>query len=111
MSEGAWVAPWSWDGNVKDPDTKTHFELSCHSAMLNVQGAKNVVGLRSGIHRALMDNDSCSYRLYTAWNQHRDLQEMINHYQDEARVNPAAHIPEVSTLNISNATITTMTAT
>ena len=76
--------------------------------MENVQGANNVVRLSTGFYRGLMDNDGCSYRLYTAWSQHRDLDRMIEHYMDLAEADPTAHVPEVSSPNpIHPANVTT----
>lgn len=81
---------------MKDPDTKTPFELSCHSALLNVNGADNIARLKQDIHRGLINNDSCAYKLYLAWSPHRDLHTLISYYRDQVNMNPAAHIPEVS---------------
>ena len=94
LSEGSWTYPLCWDGDVRNPDTKVPNELSCHSAVMKVIGAKNVVRLRGDVHRGLIDNESCTYRIYTEWSQHRDLHELISHYRERVQVNATAHMPE-----------------
>ena len=71
-----WYSPRYFNGDVRDPNSKTPYELACHDALLRVT-KRNVVNFREDLHRGLIDHDACTFRLYLEWCQHQDLMDLI----------------------------------
>lgn len=56
---------------------------------MTAPGLRNVVRLRQGFPRDLIDNELLSYRFYTAWAAHIDLDQLIENHR-----RLGAHVPE-----------------
>lgn len=87
LSERSWDDPREWEGDVRDPASKIPNELACHNSLLQVT-RRNVVDFRESMHRGLIDNDACRYRLYIEWCQHQNLQDLIDSHRDHPSIVP-----------------------
>ena len=90
LDEKDWSSPRLWDGDVRDPNTKTPYELACHHALMQVPGLDSVIGMRETLGRGLIDNREMRYRMYLEWAPYGDLHELIEAYRNA----PVHHIPE-----------------
>ena len=88
-SESMWTDPRFWDGDFRDPAQKIPLELTCNDALMGVAGLENVIQLRGGINRALIDNELQTFRFYLEYAMHGDLDHLI-----ETHRNRGVYIPE-----------------
>jgi hypothetical protein len=72
-----WALPWRWEGDVQDPDGKTPFKLTCNDT-LQQAGLPYIVRIRETVHRGLINNNKCSYRVYLEWCPYKDLPVLID---------------------------------
>ena len=82
MNEYEWIDPARWEGDIRDPATKIPFELTCNASLLSVAGLQNVADMREGLHRGLIDNDGCTYKIYLEWCENQDLEQLIVRHKD-----------------------------
>lgn len=82
MQEQEWINPARWEGDIRDPATKTPFELTCNASMQSVHGLQNVAQLREAPHRGLIDNEACTYRVYIEWCAGQDLESLIDRHRE-----------------------------
>ena len=62
-----------FQGDVRDPSTKSPNELACHDALHRINALNTVVPLREIFRRGLINDDNKSYRMYMPWCPHGDL--------------------------------------
>ena len=68
---------------------KMPYELSCHEELLAIPTLGNIVRVRNGIHRGLIDNRIQKYRAYLERSPYGDLADLIKLYAEAGE-----HIPE-----------------
>lgn len=84
------------DGDLRDPASKTPWELACHQAMANIPNCDDIVRPREGRRRELIDHEGMSFRLYTEWCQYGDLSHLIHQCEDAG-----SHVPEEMIWNVA----------
>ena len=75
---------------MRDPTTKTPYELACHYALSQIQSLDSVIHTRGLLHRGLIDDREMRYRMYLEWAPYGDLDDLIEAY----RAAPPHRIPE-----------------
>lgn len=70
----------SFDGDLRDTDSKTPWELSVHNALMDIDGFENVVRLRDGKNRRFINADEKSVRMYVEWCPGGDLKGIVEKY-------------------------------
>ena len=83
-----WSDPCRWEGDIRDPDGKTPYELTCNDASQQL-GLPYVVRMREGLHRGLLNNNIFQYKVYLEWCPNKDLGHLM-----EERRQAAVPIPE-----------------
>lgn len=95
LTEGEWIRPWRWEGDLRDPDAKLPFELTCHRDLQNL-GTPYLARMREGVQNDFLDNEKCTYRLYVEWCSHGDLGRLINIARAANKVVPEPFIWNVT---------------
>ena len=99
MDDGDWTDASRFEGDVRDPDNKTPWELACHHAASGVDQMPHVVTMRGDaryIDRDWIDNERESYKLYLEFCEYGDLDRLIERFRAWNKKIPEAFIWHVA---------------